>query len=531
MNQAFDYPVFLWGFAALLPFVFFNLLGTRKAGGRMPSALMRRLFISTIFFDSFLAFLIIALAGPRWGSQSVSDGSRRGLDVVIALDVSRSMNIRDATLVTATQGAAGFETAGRPEALGYSGGEMGASRLERGLSLSLETVAALPEMRYAVAVGRGRGLLAVPLTWDKDAVLNFLEAAGSETIGGAGTNLESLLDAAVQAFVESFPSRRLILLVSDGEALSGSLKAALARLNQKGISVSALALGSAEGRPVPGLEGVISRRESGVMRMIAESTGGIYIDGNRDDAFAALAGHLRSLVPETQMGEGRVEKKQRWFLFLAAAIICYAASRFCFLKKIKLKALSALCLLLACSCKGTSGKLLVMEGNYLASQGRHTEAIVSYHRALAHEGAAPYAESGLGTVYFSIGENAAALDRFDASLKLLESSPPADNRELRYRNNYNSGVILFAQGDFPAAAEAFRQALRVDPGRIEAKRNLELSLLSIAREKSGKPVKEAQGETETESRQVLFEYMRQKEQNQWKSREWAEEEENNGPDY
>jgi Ca-activated chloride channel family protein len=170
-----------------------------------------------------------------------------------------------------------------------------------------------------------------------------------------------------------------------------------------------------------------------------------------------------------------------------------------------------------------------MEGNYLGSQGRHTEAIVSYHRALAHEGAAPYAESGLGTVYFSMGENTAALDRFEASSKLLESSPPADNRELRYRNNYNSGVILFAQGDFPAAADAFRQALRVDPGRIEAKRNLELSLLSMSREKSGKQEKEASGETE--SRKVLFEYMRQKEQNQWKSREWVEEEESNGADY
>jgi Ca-activated chloride channel family protein len=525
MNQAFDYPIFLWGFAVLLPFVFFDLIGTRKAGDGLPRSLMRRFFTSTILFGLFLAFLIIALAGPRWGSQIVSDGSRRGLDVVIALDVSRSMGIRDAVIASAPPAAVAHE------ADGISGAETGVSRLERGLSLAFETAATLPEMRYAVAVGRGRGLLAVPLTWDNDAVLNFLEVAASETFGGVGTNLESLLDAAAQAFVESFPSRRLILLVSDGEALSGSLKAALSHLNQKDISVAALALGSDEGRPVPWLEGAISRRESGVMRMIAESTSGIYIDGNRDDTFAAIAGHLRSIVPETQMGDSRVEKKRHWFLFIAAAIICYAASRFCLLKKIKLKALSALCLLLACSCKGASGKLLVMEGNYHVSQGRHNEAIVSYHRALSHEQAAPYAESGLGAVYFSLGENAAAFDRLEASSQLLERSPPNDNRELRYRNNYNIGVILFAQGDFPAAADAFRQALHVDPGRIEAKRNLELSLLSIAREKSGKQVKEAQGETETESMQVLFEHMRQKEQNQWKSREWTDEEENNGPDY
>jgi Ca-activated chloride channel family protein len=202
-------------------------------------------------------------------------------------------------------------------------------------------------------------------------------------------------------------------------------------------------------------------------------------------------------------------------------------------RTVKFKALSVVYLLFAgslFSCSGAAGTLLIMEGNFLSSRQRYNDAIVSYHKALDHEQAAAYAQAGLGAVYSSLGENKAALERIGDSQELLASFPSAEHRELRYRNSYNSGVALFAQGDFSAAAENFRQALRIDSGRIEAKRNLELSLLSVTREKNGKgQVEKIQEETERET--VLFEYFKQKEQDLWKSREWAAEEQDTGPDY
>ena len=184
------------------------------------------------------------------------------------------------------------------------------------------------------------------------------------------------------------------------------------------------------------------------------------------------------------------------------------------------------CVLSSCS----PGKLFIMEANYYNSRGRFDEAISSYFKALEYGEAAPYAEFGLGSVFYSLDEGKAALERFGNSQKILETLSPLEHRELRYRNNYNSGVVLFGEGDFSTAAAAFKEALRADSGKIDAKRNLELSLLSLAREKAGEGQTETQ-QQENEARAVLFEYLRQKEQDQWKSREWAPEEQITGPDY
>jgi Ca-activated chloride channel family protein len=176
------------------------------------------------------------------------------------------------------------------------------------------------------------------------------------------------------------------------------------------------------------------------------------------------------------------------------------------------------------------GKLIILEANFRNSAGRYHEAALSYLKALEHRDAAPYAGYGLGSVYYSLGEGKAALEHFEDSRRLLQTLPPAEHRELRYRNSYNAGVAFFGEGDFSAAAAAFKEALRAEPSRIEAKRNLELSLLSLARENSG-GARAEQGRRETETGAVLFEYLRQKEQEQWKSMEWAAEEDTAGPDY
>ena len=243
-----------------------------------------------------------------------------------------------------------------------------------------------------------------------------------------------------------------------------------------------------------------------------------------------LAAYLRSLAPETETGGNRRERKARWPLFIIVAALAWGLSKLCLLQIRTAASLSLLALLFLSACSQLPGKLLIIEANFHNARGRYTEAIASYLRALEHEEAAPYAGYGLGSVYCGLDESAAALERFAESQKILDELSPTAHRELRYRNNYNAGVTLFGEGDFSAAADSFREALRLEPGRLEAKRNLELSLLSLARE-SAAGNQDGQRREESESRAALFEYLRKKEANQWKSREWAAEEETGGPDY
>jgi Ca-activated chloride channel family protein len=513
MNLSFDYPWVLAFFLIFIPLTAADLCSPRRRRERkyLSPALLSRLRASMFFFRIFLACFIAALAGPRWGPDQTAGEYRRGLDAVIAVDVSRSMEIKDA-----------------PSA-GASGGET--SRLERGLALVREAAAAVPGARYAAAVSRDRGLVTVPLTWDNGAVLSFLEALDGSSLTGRGTNLESLIDAAAGAFQSSFPSKRTILLVSDGESLSGSVRAALDRCGRNAITIAALAVGSDEGRPVPGLADTISRRDAALMRMAAERTGGIYVDGGRPDAAALLAAHLRSLAPEQSVGENRRGSKARWRLFIMAAIAAYGLSKLCLLRlKSASGALSLLALLFLSSCSQIPGKLLIMEANFFKTRGQYSEAVSSYLKALAYEEAAPYAGYGLGSVYYELDEGTAALERFADSRNILENLSPDSHRELRYRINYNTGVALFGEGDFPNAALSFREALRNDPGRLDAKRNLELSLLSVA-QKSAAAGSAEQGPEEDEGRTALFEYLRQKEQTQWRNREWSAEAPSDEPDY
>jgi Ca-activated chloride channel family protein len=201
-----------------------------------------------------------------------------------------------------------------------------------------------------------------------------------------------------------------------------------------------------------------------------------------------------------------------------------------------LTGLAALALLLSCflaSCGSpVSGKLKLLQGNFFNTQGLYTEAILAYLEALEFPETAPYAEFGLGSVYLALDEGPAALQHFAAAEEGLAPLFREDHRELIYRIRYNSGVVRFHAGDYGTAADQFRAALETDGSRIEAKRNLELSLLSLTRQSSGAASSPGVNfRDELRGTQVLFDYIRRKESDQWKSREWVEDTLSAGPDY
>ena len=193
--------------------------------------------------------------------------------------------------------------------------------------------------------------------------------------------------------------------------------------------------------------------------------------------------------------------------------------------------LICLALLLLSSCARLQGKLLIMEGNFFNSRGFYTEAISSYLRALAHEDVVPYAEYALAVVYFALGESSVALERYRAAMASL-AELDRDDPELRHRIYYNMGIIYFEKSEYHEAVSAFRSALIIDGSRIEAKRNLELSLLVLDRINSLQTdAAEITGEGSGGEVPAIFEYLRQMEQEQWRNREWASEDDWYGPDY
>jgi Ca-activated chloride channel family protein len=467
--------------------------------------LQKKLKYSAFFFRIFIAFSIIALCGPRWGTGYAATEYRSGLDVVFAIDVSRSMDIRDAQTGSVLQ-----------------------SRLERGLSIARESAVSVSGARFAAVLGRSMGYLAVPLTYDNETALSFIEVLDSSSMTGRSTNLELLVETAVNAFSNTSPARKVIVLISDGESHFGDLRKAINLCAREGITITAVAAGSDEGMPAPDTESDISKRNAPVMRMAAEITGGIYIDAGREEASSILSTNLLSLAQKTTPGGSHNESKRRHTLFIIMAIIAYAISKF--LPRLPSgkhlqKGIIITLVLFLSSC--SQGKLPLLEANYLSSRGEYDEAIIHYQKALQFEDSAPYAEYGLGLAFYLLDEGKAALNRYANSKKILETLSEKEHRELRYRNCYNSGVIFFEEEDYISAASSFKEALRISPGRIEAKYNLEISLMSIIMETN----REKPSQERSETREILFDYIKQIEQQYWKSTEWESEEQFTGNDY
>jgi Ca-activated chloride channel family protein len=184
------------------------------------------------------------------------------------------------------------------------------------------------------------------------------------------------------------------------------------------------------------------------------------------------------------------------------------------------------------SCSDVSGKLSILEGNFYQMRGLSNQAIAAYLKAASHPETKAYAEFGLGAVYHSLDEREAALERFKDAEATVNSAPRQEHQELLYRIRYNSGIIVFESGRYDEAASCFRQALELNPSRVEAKRNLELSLAARRHEERDPKSKAGEGQKqENAETDALFEYLREKERRQWKSREWIEDAPEDGPDY
>jgi Ca-activated chloride channel family protein len=326
IGMTFDTPFALIGFIILIPFTALETVHYRARGKALKQLNLLgkeqkiRFLLSNIFFALFLASVVTAFAGPRWGTRPVVE-YKRGVDAVFAFDVSRSMEVMD----------------------------IAPFRLGRAALVAKDAVAALGDVRVGTALGKGKGVFALPLTWDMNALAAFFDGLLTESVTGAGTNLENLVDASCKAFQAAFPAKHLVVLFSDGEELSGSLQNAADRAKLIGISLVTVGFGTEEGGEVPQKvkldpnsgepiersigemkknAPIISKRKRAALQNAADRSGGIFIDGNAQDAAHALTAYIHSLAPETGANSYRIEAAPRWNVFAFAGLVFLLLSKF-----------------------------------------------------------------------------------------------------------------------------------------------------------------------------------------------------------
>ncbi len=259
-------------------------------------------------FSAALLFALLALLQPRWGRLSGAEETRR-LDLLVCLDVSRSMLARDL----------------RP------------SRLERAQAEIRALSETASQDRFGLVCFAGDARLAVPLTDDRRTYAGLVALAGPASVSRGGTDLGAALEKAMEA-LEGRGDAAAVILLSDGEDLEQRGREAAARCREQGVVVHAVGLGSARGSKIAieaaggeaflrGPDGaeVVSSLDAAGLRAVAEATGGLYLDAGdeRQPLQALYERALRPLAASAPAAEQEREPVERYQWPLLAAFLLW----------------------------------------------------------------------------------------------------------------------------------------------------------------------------------------------------------------
>jgi Ca-activated chloride channel family protein len=236
-KAGFAQPWFLAGVGVALVLGLIAIIVSVRRGARLSKAVPQRLAqvlapgvsvvlpsVQSSAYTMALVFFAIALAQPQCGEKA-EVAKRRGIDVVVALDASKSMYARDVT----------------------------PSRLERAKLELTSLLDSLKGDRVGLVVFAGDAFIQCPLTSDYAAAKLFLRAVDPESMPQGGTNIGAalLLSRHVLENADRGAKDRVVVLLSDGEDLTGDITEGIDSLKEFGARVLAIGIGSDSGEPIP----------------------------------------------------------------------------------------------------------------------------------------------------------------------------------------------------------------------------------------------------------------------------------------
>jgi Ca-activated chloride channel homolog len=240
-----------------------------------------KIIARNIIYTAAILLLFLALAKPQWG-KSKRKAIPTGIDVLIALDVSRSMLARDV----------------RPNRI---------ERVKLGISNLLEKVKG---DRLGLIAFAGNSFLQCPLTLDHSAFRRTLREMKVGVIKNQGTDLSRPIDEAARSFSED-DSDRFLILISDGEDLEGEGLKKAKESAKEGVQIYTIGIGSQEGARIPldpipqkprnflrnpAGKAVVTKLDDTSLRAIAESTGGKYFQlGPTGEGLARVFDELQAI--------------------------------------------------------------------------------------------------------------------------------------------------------------------------------------------------------------------------------------------
>ena len=228
----------------------------------MPSLSRRRRVWKNSLIIAAVLFIVLALARPQFGT-ALEEVKRKGVDVFVAMDVSKSMNTRD----------------------------ISPSRLDKARHEVAALIDRLEGDRVGLIAFAGEAFVQCPLTLDYGAAKMFLDVLTPDLIPTPGTNIGKAMALAIQNFEATERKHKVLVLITDGEHHEDDVMPIAEQAEREGIVIYTVGIGSREGQPIPELdeygnqtgfkksrsgETIVSKLDELTLEKIALQTGGKY---------------------------------------------------------------------------------------------------------------------------------------------------------------------------------------------------------------------------------------------------------------
>ena len=427
-----------------------------------PSVSPGRRRIKAGLISVAIVCIVLALAGPQYGYHW-QETERRGIDIVIALDCSRSMLAKD----------------------------IDPTRLDRAKREVIDLLGMLQGDRVGLTAFAGAAFLQCPLTIDYTVFNLFLNSLTPESIPVGGTNLAAAVNVSREAFKTETNSDKAIILITDGESTDGDVLKAAKLAAKDNIKIFCIGVGKEGGAPVPGKEGGLKKDASGkiiitkldetTLKKIAAITAGAYVRSVTGDMDldTIYRDEIRAKMDARTLTTGRQkigEDRFQWFLIVA--IILFLIELFLPTAKKTVAAFFILGMILVITpeTQATSVHANLKTGQEAFTQGDYETALKHFIDAQLDNPDNPKIAYNIGNTYYKLGDYEAALKSFQEALKSKDA-------QIRLKALYNTGNTHFRQEKYKEALASYEKALGIDQNDLQSRKNIEFVKKVMAQKK------------------------------------------------
>ena len=413
-----------------------------------PDTVGGRRWVKGSLLMGAVLFTAVALAGPKYGYRW-QEVRQQGVDIIIALDCSRSMTAAD----------------------------IQPTRLERAKREVFDLLAMLKGDRVGLVAFAGTAFLQCPLTLDYDAFNLFLNALSPDYLPVGGTDITGALATALDSFDPKGSSDKAVILITDGENTGDGdpVKAADA-LKEKNIKLFCIGVGGGDGVPIPEPAGgfkkdrsgqiVLSRLDENTLKKMAVVTGGTYVRSVAGDMDleAIYTDEIRKKMEVKTLSSGRKQVWEDRFQWpLALALLCLVAELMLPVtrKFVVVSLLAVLTLLPLPSAEANDNR----KGIAAYEKG-------DFEQALKHFTDAQLNDPDKAEMLYNVADAYYKTGNFDAAAEHYEQVLGTDDAQLKRKALYNLGNTEFRRGKAKEAIGHYEAALAIDPDDRPTQENL-----------------------------------------------------------